>query len=439
MISLFRIIKMGFQDFYRNMWLSIVTISIITVTLLLVSLIFVLNVTAKAAQKNIEERMDIAIYFKDPIDVSDKIAYKIYVKNISKNEQNNYTFYYDLSDVLPYLEPLNLDGGQIKEGKLFFKESKIDVGEEKIYNLEFKVLPKNKWPSESILPQLKSLDFPQELEFKVIISNDTKNLDIFSEKDVEKRKVPLWGEIVLLLGDRYSLLIEKMKKELVSIENVKEIKYVSKKEALERFKKETLDPEIIKYASLKNPLSASLEIKTRNPENRSEIESVLEKPEYQAIIKDISWEQKHNREIIAKLNSLMKFLKTTGISISIFFAFVSLLIIINTIKINLFSRQKSIEIMKLVGASPWFIKGPFLVEALIYGLVASFVSFILTYPLLIYVIIPRLDVYIGSTDFSLMSYFKESLLSMVLMQTLIGIILSVFASFVSLNRYFKRY
>lgn len=439
MTSFFRIIKMGLQDFYRNLWLSIVTISVITFTLLLISSLFVLNITIKTAQQSIQEKMDIAVYLKDPIDVWDEITYNIYAKNTSGNDQKNYTFFYDLSDVLPFFEVKDVGGSEIKDGKIYFKEAIFNNGQEKKYKIKFKVLPRNKWPSETIIPYLKQPNNSSGIEFKVTIFNETKNLDIFSDKDVEKRKMPFWGEITLLMGDRYSLVIKDIKENLLRIENVKEIKYVSKKDALERFKKENFDPKLIEYATIKNPLSASIEIRTKNPEIRNDIENLFKKPEYQAVIKNISWEQEYNKKIAEKLASLTKFLRTFGFGVSVFFIVISLLIIINTVRINLFSRKDTIEIMKLVGASPWFIKGPFLIEALVYGFISSLTSFILFYPILIYSIIPSLDRYISSESISILKYFHSNIFEIFLLQLLTGIFISFFAALFSLNRYFKKY
>lgn len=440
MISIFRVIKIGIQDFWRNIWLSFATISVITFTFLIISSLFVLNVAIQAAGESIRQKMDIAVSLKDPIDVLDILSYKIFLKNISENDQKNYTFEFDVSDILPYSQIIESGEGKLVGKKIVFSNLQIKAKEEISLIFKLKILPKNKWPSVTIPPKIEERISPSFLDVKITILNETKNIDVFSVSDSEKRKMPLLGEIIYLLGGRYINLVEEAKERLASSKETKEVTYISKEVALERFKKERLEYQfLIEYATLKNPLPASLEIKVENPEKIEEIEQIVESDYFKPIIKEISYQQKRNKVIVERLILISKFVKTAGFFLSVFFFIISLLIIINTIKINLFSRRESIEIMKLVGASPLFIKGPFFVESLVYGLISAFISFILLYPVLIAYIIPRLTAYIGEGNLQVSQFFSSNISKIFILLIFLGMFIGGFSSLLATRKYLKKY
>ena len=88
---------------------------------------------------------------------------------------------------------------------------------------------------------------------------------------------------------------------------------------------------------------------------------------------------KYYRETVEKLTKVTDFLQIAALVIMAFLIVVSVVVVANTIKLTVFARAREISIMKYVGATNWFIRGPFLVEGIIIGIFASLVSAGITY------------------------------------------------------------
>jgi cell division transport system permease protein len=100
----------------------------------------------------------------------------------------------------------------------------------------------------------------------------------------------------------------------------------------------------------------------------------------------------------------------------------------------IFTRREEIEIMKLVGATPWFIRGPFIVEAALYGIIAALVSVVLFYGL-VTAGAPRLSGYISIDP--VLQLFRTSILPMLLIEMVIGVAVGAFSSLLAMSRYLK--
>jgi len=166
---------------------------------------------------------------------------------------------------------------------------------------------------------------------------------------------------------------------LLTRSDIKSVEYVSKEQALEIWRERNKDNEKIRnvISESDNPLPRSLDIKTEKPENLENIYNFLTKSDYQNQFKEISYRK--NKDLIDKLVRITYFVKLVGWIVSALFAIVSILIVYNTIRLALFSRSSEIEIMRLVGASDLYVQGPFLIEGISYGIMASIVTSVIFY------------------------------------------------------------
>ncbi len=119
---------------------------------------------------------------------------------------------------------------------------------------------------------------------------------------------------------------------------------------------------------------------------------------------------------------------------SVIFIIIAILIIFNTIRIAIYARRDEIEIMKLVGATSWFIRGPFVIEAIFYGVIATVVNFFIFYPIL-YLISQSLIAYVGEYGANPFVFYNHNLVLILPVQLLMGILLGVVSSFIALRRY----
>lgn len=174
--------------------------------------------------------------------------------------------------------------------------------------------------------------------------------------------------------------VKNFQQELQSSQDVKSVKYISKEEALAIYKGQNAENQKLleNITPEENPLPASLEIKANNPGNLDSVKLIIEKEEYKPLVRKSSYEGK-NQETIQKIIKISDFIKKLGLTASLLFLVISLLIIFNTIRMAIFTRKEEIEIMKLVGATKWFIRWPFVVEGSLYGVLGAFISITLTY------------------------------------------------------------
>ncbi|HZD60779.1 MAG TPA: permease-like cell division protein FtsX, partial [Anaerolineae bacterium] len=159
--------------------------------------------------------------------------------------------------------------------------------------------------------------------------------------------------------------------ELTTWKEIKSVTYVSKDEALERLKKEFKNSDLLDYIN-ENPLPASLEVTLKDPQKANQIADRLKgRPE----ITDI----KHDREIVDKLLAVTKVARWFIAVFVGLLAFASLVLIANAIRLAIYARRKEVTIMRLVGASNWFIRWPFLLEGILQGFTGALIAIILLY------------------------------------------------------------
>ena len=123
-----------------------------------------------------------------------------------------------------------------------------------------------------------------------------------------------------------------------------------------------------------NPLPATIQIKPKDPNKINEIQAFLDKPEVKALQSDETSYSGDKRTAVDKITASTKFIRQAGLVGVAVFATVSILIIFNTIRMAIFNRRDEIKIMRLLGASTWYIRGPFVVESMLYGVISAIVS-----------------------------------------------------------------
>ncbi len=166
--------------------------------------------------------------------------------------------------------------------------------------------------------------------------------------------------------DLYSL-----ERKVKAIRDVEKVEFISKKEALEIFKKRNKNNKDLITNIPGNPLPASYRVFPKDPQK---IESIATKinefSEKETAIEEI----KYGREFVRKIFAVTKWLRLIMFVLIIFLIFASLALISNTIRLAIYARRKEISIMRLVGASNWFIRWPFLIEGVLQGLIGALLA-----------------------------------------------------------------
>src|SRR5581483_7581123 len=127
----------------------------------------------------------------------------------------------------------------------------------------------------------------------------------------------------------------------------------------------------------KNPLPATVQIKPKDPNKISDIRDFLEQGKIRQMQSDETSYSGDRKAAIDKITQATRFMREAALVGVIIFTIVSTLIIFNTIQMAIFNRREELTIMRLLGASTWYIRGPFVVETMFYGVIASIISVIL--------------------------------------------------------------
>jgi cell division transport system permease protein len=163
--------------------------------------------------------------------------------------------------------------------------------------------------------------------------------------------------------------------------NVKRVSYISKDQALAEYEAENAgNTQLIKAINeTDNPLPASVEIDPINTNDLQSIKNFLDKP-LNLSLEDPQAGTSYSgdrKEAIDKISHATNLIREAGIVAVIVFALISVLIIFNTLRMAIFNRRDEINIMRLLGANKWFIRGPFVVESVVYGIISAGVSILI--------------------------------------------------------------
>lgn len=230
--------------------------------------------------------------------------------------------------------------------------------------------------------------------------------------------------------------IGNIRSELSENPKIKEIEYTSALEAYNQFKERHKDdPQILESLNElnENPLPATLNIKAFELEDYPEIAESLQSPRYEGFIETVSYE--NTQPIIERLSRILNFVVVLGIAIVIVFSIIAILVIYNTITLTIHNRREEIEIMRLVGATNWYIRGPFVLEAVLYSIFATVITSILALPLFVSVL-PKIALFINpQLNLAGQNIFSFWFLAFLLLA--ISVILAVFSTLLAIRRYLK--
>lgn len=232
-------------------------------------------------------------------------------------------------------------------------------------------------------------------------------------------------------------VIQQLKNELLTRDQIKSVRYISKEEALKEFKsRRSVKVEVRQLVTPEdNPLPRGLQIQSVDFSEFEYVSNLIKSPAYASYIDSSSYDD--NKQLIESINSSTKFIQNFGVGLSLFFIAVAVLVVFNTVRLAVVFRSKEIEVMRLVGGSEVFVKYPFLIEGCFYAILAVIISSIL-----IFFAISILEALGGDTIFEqfaqrMIPIYYEEFWFITLVQFLIAFIIGVGASSLSLRRNVK--
>lgn len=231
----------------------------------------------------------------------------------------------------------------------------------------------------------------------------------------------------------------ELERAIVTQDYVEGVEYVSKDEAQKRFTSSFKnDDQLLEGLSLigQDTLPASFEVSVKDLDRLKDVEVIANQDQYKEIVDSITLGRTDARRTIDRAASAQRHITTGSIFAAAIFTVISILIIFNTIRIAIYTRSEEIRNMKLIGATPGFIRGPFLVETSLYGIVAGISSVSVVYSLI---------VSIGSkiasqAEFTETYIFFTKPVNIVIVfiaTILVGILVGIFSSALAMEKYLK--
>ncbi len=226
-----------------------------------------------------------------------------------------------------------------------------------------------------------------------------------------------------------------IKREVEALSLVREANYVSPEEALTDFReRHKNDPAVL--ASLEelgeeNPLPATLNIKAKNPEDFAGIAKFLEDKRFPGVEKINYFE---NQKVIERLSAVVRGVRSLGVVMVLVLGFVAVLVAFNTVRLAIYTAREEISIMRLVGATNWYIRGPFMIEGLLHGGIAAAATALLFFPIT-WIASAKILIFLPSIN--LLSYFTGNFFEFLLILLVIGSLLGVGSSLIAIRRYLK--
>ncbi len=222
--------------------------------------------------------------------------------------------------------------------------------------------------------------------------------------------------------------IDALKKELEATGKVSEIKFTSQEEALKIYIERTKDDDpLLRELVTASTLPTSFSITAIDPNYLGDIVEMVEDS-------PIVYQTVFLKDVVSKLVDLTDAVRRIGVILIAFLALDSIFIIVIILSIKISQKGEDIHIMKLIGAENWYIRWPFILEGVIYGVFGAVIGWLLATGVLWYAT-PILSSYFKDiTIFPLSAIF---LMELLLIEILLAIVLGIFASFLAVLRYLR--
>ncbi len=223
---------------------------------------------------------------------------------------------------------------------------------------------------------------------------------------------------------------------LRSLPEVASVEYVSRDQALENFKNRHENDEVTLQALDElgdNPLGAILNIRARETSQYEGIATFLgSQGDQGSFIDKVNYYQ--NRAAIDALTRIIAGATTVGFGATLALVFISIVIAFNTIRLAIYISRDEISVMRLVGASNKYIRGPFVVSGIMYGIVSALATLVLLYPATYWVASITRTFFSG---FDVWSYYLSNFAYITLVIVGTGALLGATGSFLAVRKYLK--
>lgn len=231
-----------------------------------------------------------------------------------------------------------------------------------------------------------------------------------------------------------------LEEQLETLPEVDSVEYISRESALEQFKERHQNNQSV-LSSLdeleENPLGATLTIKAKNTSQYDSIAVFLEN--YQSVNLSANHIDKinyfDNKQAIDTLNNIIDGSQKFGFIISVIFIIIAIVITLNTLRLAIYISKDEIHVMNLVGATEGYIRGPFIVTGIIYGIIATIVVMAILLPLNLWMTSVVQDFFV---DINFMEYYLQDFWRLVMWLLISGVVTGSLASSLAVKKYVNK-
>jgi len=233
-----------------------------------------------------------------------------------------------------------------------------------------------------------------------------------------------------------------LKRQLEALPEVQSVAYVSAEQALENFRVRHENDQLTLQALDElgeNPLGAVLNVRANDPSQYGTIAEFLKSGNALSkngnqIVDKVNYFQEQHKNAIDRLTKIIKSGQQIGLAILTLFIVTSILITFNTIRLAIYTSREEISVMRLVGASNMYIRGPFIISGILYGFLSGLVVLLLFYPMTYWLGSTTADFFGGVNIFE---YYLGHFPFVLLVIVGSGIILGALSSYLAVRRYLK--
>ena len=244
---------------------------------------------------------------------------------------------------------------------------------------------------------------------------------------------------VYLVPDANEEDILSLQSSLEALPDVREVSYTSREEALAAFQERHSDDELTIQALNElgeNPLGASLSIRAKETSQYESIATFLvdrqaEEDPSRPLIDSVNFFE--NKAAIDKLTAIIDAVERSSYVAMLVLLVATILITFNTIRLAIYTTREEISVMRLVGAGNMFIRGPFIFQGVMYGLIAGVLTLFLMYPVLLW-LAPATEAFF---QLNIFSYYVSNFVSLFFTVVGVGIVLGALSSILAISRYLK--
>lgn len=238
---------------------------------------------------------------------------------------------------------------------------------------------------------------------------------------------------VFLFDDITEEQLADLERKIRGSTDVKNVEYISKEDAQAiYFERQAGDEQLLDVFNIvDNSLPASFEIELFDLSENEDLVAITEDPAFEQVIEELDFER---LDAVNKIGNAQRFVTRAGVFAGVLFGVISILVIFNTIRMAIFTRSTEIQIMKLIGATNNYIRGPFLVEAAMYGVISAVITLLAMYPVLTR-LAPTLDAHILFTPTA--ELMKDNIALISLMTVSVGVVIGVISSLLAMSRHLK--